>query len=309
MGLLPALDGPAAFEVCRHTERLWRPAIEAIADRHRLAGEPHRFTTGSVIVYAVGDRVIKLHEPWNQSLFETEAACLSHLDGLLSVPAPRLHATGTLEGWRYLVMERLPGQPLDQVREQLSLDELSELCTAAGRLATEIQAVPVSGPLAGMMPWPRFMAEQRAGSVAHHRAYGVPPRLLDGLEAQITDVDLDAASPVLLHTELTDTNLLVDRIEDRWRLTGVIDFEPAMVGHPLYDLPAITIFMARGVPRLCRAALAGYGIAAPDSALRRRLLALNLLHRYSRLDYFLELVGVDQYPSDWDRVATSLLGW
>ena len=31
-----------------------------------------------------------------------------------------------------------------------------------------------------------------------------------------------------------------------WRLSGVFDFEPAMLGHPLYELPAITIFVARG---------------------------------------------------------------
>ncbi len=44
--------------------------------------------------------------------------------------------------------------------------------------------------------------------------------------------------------------LMVEEQSAGWRLSGVFDFEPSMVGHHLYDLPAITMFVARGEPSL-----------------------------------------------------------
>jgi hygromycin-B 7''-O-kinase len=261
------------------------------------------------VVFAVGDHVVKLHEPWNRGDAEVEAECLDRLEGALAIATPRLVARGELEGWSYLVMTRLPGQPLSEVRAEIAPAEWPALCAAVGRLAIDLQAVPVAGPLAGTRPWAAFVAEQRAGCAARHRRLGLPEALLGDLERRLAGIDLAAEHPVLLHTELTDTNLMVVRERGRWRLAGVFDFEPAMVGHPHYDLPAITIFVARGRPDRCRAALAGYGIAEPDPALRARLLALTLLHRYSRLDFFLAQVGVDGYPGSWDEIATRLFGW
>ncbi len=142
-----------------------------------------------------------------------------------------------------------------------------------------------------------------------HRANGLPAALVDTLEEQLAGVDLSTDAPVLLHTELTDTNLMVARSDEGWRLSGVFDFEPSMLGHPLYDLPAITMFVAHGDPAACRAALTVFGAGGLDDDLRRRLLACTLLHRYSNLAFFLRQVGVDGYPPDWPGIAEALLGF
>jgi hygromycin-B 7''-O-kinase len=158
-------------------------------------------------------------------------------------------------------------------------------------------------------PWNDFIAEQRAGCTSRHRANELPEHLLATLEEQLGDVCLTTDEPVFLHTELTDTNLMVAEKVGHWQLSGVFDFEPSMLGNPLYDLPAITMFVARGDPQMCRAALAAFGAHQLDDALRGQLLACVLLHRYSHLGFFLRQVGVHGYPQDWNQVANALLGF
>lgn len=46
-----------------------------------------------------------------------------------------------------------------------------------------------------------------------------------------------------------------------WRLTGLLDFEPAMIGDPAYDLVAVGLFTTRADPHLLGQLLGAYGRA------------------------------------------------
>ena len=309
-GLVPSIADAGEFERSRRDHALWVPAVRAIAERHGLRGDLHPFSTGSVIVFGIGDdHVVKMHEPWHREHRDIEAQALSGLVGGLPVASPELHACGELEGWCYVVMQRLPGVPLSEARPKIPRRDLLGIAGAAGALASALAAVPRFRPFTPFSTWRDFITARRRDCVAVHRDNGLPTSLLATIEDQITGVALDIDDPVFLHTELTDTNLMVARVDGRWRLSGVFDFEPSMLGHPLYELPAVTIFVARGDPELCRAAVEGYGITAFDARLRRELLALTLLHRYSHIGFFLELVGVEDCPGSWPRIAELLLGF
>jgi len=309
-GLLPPIHTTAELDRLRSDEELWRPAMSEIARRHGLAGRLQLFPTGSAVVFSAGDeRVVKLHEPWHRDLFENEEACLALVQGRLPVASPELVTAGEIEGWSYLVMTRLPGQPLSEVRGQIDRTDFLAIAREVGALAQACHALPVPQSFRPFKEWSEFIDEQRAGCSARHRANDLPEHLLATVDEQVAGVSLAADQPVFLHTELTDTNLMVARSEGHWQLSGVFDLEPSMLGHPLYDLPAVTMFVARGAPDLCRAALEASGVPRLDATLRRRLLACTLLHRYSHLGFFLRQVGVQDYPSDWDQVATALFGF
>jgi hygromycin-B 7''-O-kinase len=90
---------------------------------------------------------------------------------------------------------------------------------------------------------------------------------------------------VLLHTEVMSQHLLVTGSAGRLRLSGLIDFEPAMRGEREYEFVAVGVFVAKGDARFLARTLAAYGYGRDQLGpeLRRRLLAWGILHRYSHL--------------------------
>ena len=108
------------------------------------------------------------------------------------------------------------------------------------------------------------------------------------IEAQVATTAHPEVPLVLLHTELTSLNLLVDETADGgWALSGLVDFEPAMLGPPEYELVAPAIFLCGGEGGLLRRVLGAYGYpeSQMNAALARRLMDYTLLHRYSHLGF------------------------
>ena len=87
--------------------------------------------------------------------------------------------------------------------------------------------------------------------------------------------------------------------EGRWQLSGLIDFEPAMRGEPEYEFVSVGVFTAGGDARFLARTLTSYGYhpgqLGPE--LRRRLLALGILHRYSNLSWWMERLPGPAQPT------------
>lgn len=304
--MFPAITTEEEFEALRKTPEPWLPAIRAICAAHGLSGELRLFDQGSCVLFAVGSRwVIKLFEPWTIEHYHTERAVMAHLEGALPVPTPVLVAADLLDGWGAIVMTRLEGRAMNIAWADIPPPDRLRLNREVGALAAALHALPTTG-LESLRPaWAAFIDSQRAACVERHRGHGLAPPLLSEIESLIQDVEPPPASSTLLHTELTGHNLLVARRGASWTLTGLIDFEPGMLGAPEYDLVGMSIFVGRGQPRLLRAALSAYGVADDriDANLQRTLMALTLLHRYSRLGFFWGQVSRDPMPSSLTDLA------
>ena len=144
-----------------------------------------------------------------------------------------------------------------------------------------------SATLAQIEPrWDRFIAAQIAGCRARHTRLGLPQKFLDGLDDLLRDaatlIPLDAP-PVILTGEYIPENFLLSRGGTGWRLSGLIDFGDVMTGWGEYDLLGPSAFMTAGMPRRVRSLFEGFGYSRADidPALKRRLMALMLLHRAS----------------------------
>jgi hygromycin-B 7''-O-kinase len=135
------------------------------------------------------------------------------------------------------------------------------------------------------------VASQRAQCLSRQRKLGLPALWADQIPGFLDALALSSGPPVLLHTELMREHLLVT--PDPWRLSGLVDFEPAMPGAREYEFAAVGAFLSEGDGRFLRRMLLAYGYdqSQLDAALRRRFLAW-LLHRYSDLPwYFSRLPG------------------
>ncbi|MCF6422670.1 aminoglycoside phosphotransferase family protein [Amycolatopsis tucumanensis] len=274
---LPTAETEEQFEALNPQDLA--TGVEALARRLGIRGEVSRFATGSLPVYACGDGlVLKLYPPAYPADFATESRVLRVVDGRLPVATPRVLDTGELDGWRYLLMTRLPGVPLGEV----PVAEQIRLAPALGAALAALHALDV--PDLGPSSWAGFVTEQAASAVTRQPA-------LDQVWARqipsfLDSADLGSPSPVLLHTEVMAEHVLAVPDGGGWRLSGLFDFEPAMRGAPEYEFAAIGIFVTRGSPEYLRALLDGYGLV-PDDDFPARCLAYLLLHRYSNLaSYF-----------------------
>lgn len=141
--------------------------------------------------------------------------------------------------------------------------------------------------------WAGLVERQRAVCVAEQVSFGLAQEWAEqvsfGLAQEWAEqvpgfleaVALRNQPRVLLHTEIMRQHLMV--VPDPWRLSGLVDFEPTMPG-------PVSTSSRRSAPLGPRATLASCvgdcsgaanAAGALDVALRRRMLAWALLHRYS----------------------------
>jgi hygromycin-B 7''-O-kinase len=313
MPLLPVIRTRADRLASPRDEATYVPAIREICRRHGLADDAlAKFSDGSTIVFGVGDRlVVKLFEPIYAENAATERAVLAHVHGRLGVPTPGIVAAGELEDWRYVVMDRLPGDTLASVWADVVEADRRALCRRVGEAVARLHALPVDGLRLPYPAWDAFVARQREGCVEQQRSRGLAEAWVEQVPAFLASVDLPPAEPALLHTEIMREHVLVRRGAEGWEVSGVFDFEPAMVGAPEYDFASAGIFLAGGDSALLRAFLLGCGYADADftAELPRRIMAYALLHRYSNLRWYLETIPpraattLDELAAEWFAAA------
>ncbi len=293
MPLLPVVRTPEEHRRSPRDEATYRPAVEEILRAHGLPAEGVRkFADGSTIVFSAGGVVVKFFEPIFPGEADAEAAVLRAVSRRLGVPTPGVIATGAMEGWRYVVMERLAGVQLASVWETLDVEERAALCGEVGAAVARLHEVAADALPLVVPDWEPFLAAQREGAVERQRSTGLGEPWLSQVAPFLASIDLPARPTVLLHTEVMREHVMVARDGGGWRVSGIFDFEPAMRGDPEYELGSIGIFLCGGDAALFGATLRGYGwlgdVGTP--AFRRRLMAYTLLHRYSRLSWYLDVV-------------------
>ena len=303
MPLLPVIQTREEFDGSPRDEATYAPAIREICRRHGIpVSRAAKYAGGSTIVFAIDDaHVVKLFEPIFTAAAETEAAALAHVDGRLGIPTPRVIATGEMEGWRYVIMSQLRGRPLREAWNDIPPADRPRLVGEVGAALRRQHSLATDGLVLPGPAWPDFIARQRATCVEQQRRNGLAEAWLAQIPDFLAAVDLPPMPPVLLHTEIMREHVLVTREGTaEWVVSGLLDYEPAMVGAAEYDLPCI--FLADGDPVLYGEFLRGYGLQGKDADgdFARRMMAYLLLHRYSNLRWYL-----DRFPP---KRATTLAG-
>lgn len=286
--MLPLVLTDEEWDAVVPDETVMRPGAEALCARLGVGGLPlERFAEGSVPVYAVGaEHVLKLFPAASARDGVVEERVLTRLDGALPIPTPAVRAAGEdANGWRYVLMSRMPGEGLAPAWPRVPQGDRERIARDCGEALAALHALdpePLADTL-GPGDWPAFLARQRAGAVARQRERGLAEHWLEQIPDFLAVTPLPAApGRALLHTEFMREHLLTDPA-DGWRLTGLIDFEPAMIGDPAYDLVAVGIFTTRADPRLLGRLMDAYGRRFEP----RLLLAYTLLHVYSNLPWYL----------------------
>lgn len=285
MNTLPNLRNAEELAAYRADPSRWRLIVAEIARFHGLPESELQDLGGGNLVIAAGpDHVIKFAPPPFAQELEVERLALGHLYGRLPVPTPRVHAAGERDGWRYLIMSRIPGRSLYDHWPLLTDERKVPVLVELGRALSALHEV--ESPVIGS-DWRSFLAVEIPACICRQAGWGVPPALVARIAPfahRLLDVD-DQRTP-LLHADLTGQNVLA---ADDLRLLGIIDFGDAQRGDAHYDLVTPALLLAQGRRPLLAALLDGYGLppAMRDRDLQLKLMACAAMHRFNPLTRYL----------------------
>jgi hygromycin-B 7''-O-kinase len=283
---LPTEISVQDFDTLHDDTSAWRDTITVLANRVAAGLPVHQMEEGTVLVALLGrEQVIKLYPPFLRDHFEFERAALAQLQGQISVPTPALLASGEHQGWPYVLMSQLRGVPLVQHWAGLDSSVQCRALEQIGALMNQVHALPVGGLIALAPPWGHFIAQQRQRCQGRQQRTGLPAHLLAQLDLFL-DGEPAPQSPVtpqshvILTGEYTPMNLMFD--EPSGQVCGMFDFGDGLVGPREVDWLGPLCFLAAGKAGHVAALLAGLQREL-NPPLRRHLLRLLLLHRYSNL--------------------------
>jgi hygromycin-B 7''-O-kinase len=289
--MLPHITCRADYVAVYADTPVWLPAMRAICVRHELdASALRRGALGTHVVFHAGPQVIKLFCPLWEGDVVAERAVLEHVRGL---PTPELVAQGQVEGWPYIVMTCVPGTPAGAVWDHLDRGVRIDVVRQLGGLMRTLHSQPPLAELA--TDWDAFLRERIARCDSHHSA---PEPWRSWIRERVEGFSEPPFDPVLLSADITDDHVLLGVQEGRWRITGLIDFGDAMMGHPHYEFVASLGCYTFGQPELSRGLVEAYGLALTPE-LAERLTTYCLLHKFARLEDFLQRCPVGDGPGFW----------
>lgn len=306
--VLPPAPTDAQLDALFGQSELFLPAVEAIAARHRLPTGIVRIPVGSNVLFALGaTHVLKLFAPLFHDEYVRELRAYETSAAALRLPIPELVAHGELDGWTYMALTRVPGEPVVKVWQEVPAGERVAIAAQLGEAAAMLHRAPPPASLA--VNWPLFLASQRANATLIQQGRDGPAdwvAQIDGFLDRYAPAPT-AAPLVLLHADLHNQNVLLERRRGRWRLGGVIDFGDAFVGAREYEFAAPALWICQGERPLLASFLDGYGYAPRGEDLACRLLAWTLLHRFCYLRSVRKIL-LPRRPRKLESLAEQLFG-
>jgi hygromycin-B 7''-O-kinase len=293
--LLPHIDTLEAYRPIYRETAVWLPAMREICRRHGLDARALEFAPpGSNVLFWVDhNRLIKLFPPLWADDCAREALVLSALANQSGFEVPRVHFSGEVEGWPYLVLSRLSGVSLDMIWEGLNPADRERIAVGLGSMMAELHRTPTND-LSELGPdWNTFLQGQLHTCLDTQRAAGASPAWLADIAAFYSDLPslvTPGYQPVLINADLNPEHIFCRETPAGWDVTGILDFGDAMLGHPYYEFVCPGFILA-GQPALRRMLLLAYGLnaAALTEALSRQLTAYILLHRFITVAQMAEL--------------------
>ena len=306
--LLPAAETIDEFRRARKMDvAAWTPGIHVLAARHGLEiASITRFSAGENPVFAVGEQIVlKLVPSLRSRVLQRELSFLRFLDQHADVPTARPIAHGQCENWHYLFSSRLPGRQLDHVWPQLPADDQEGLAVAMGQLLRRLHDIPLAGLELGDPAWTDWLPRSITTWTARHDTVCVPPALREDAPRFLAQQNLDQSLRAPLHDDLAPENLLVQRGDSGWHISGMIDFGNGMAGDPLFDLVAPSVVLAPAQRTVAGWILEGYDgrPSRERGPMRDHLMAYMLIHPMGDFSTFFSLYPAATACRSWAQVA------
>lgn len=270
----------------------WSSKMKGIIKKENLPeGCLARFSYGSNIVYSYNSElVIKLYPSYFKNQFDREVEVLKNIESYITiVETPRILSIGSYEGWNYLVMNELKGTLLIDLWDNLTMEEKKEFSIDLGKVMREFHSIPSDIFDRIDVDWSFFIKNQYLNMKANQKKFNLPQKLWDDLEEYVDESYINFNPKLnMLTGEFTPFNLLFFRENNKWKLTGVIDFADSFLGDNEYDLLGPILFIFNGNKETTQSFLISYGYKQEElnDSLRKKLMIYAILHRFSNINYY-----------------------
>lgn len=198
-----------------------------------LTNTIHKVTTEA------GDKLAVKHYAGGRDAFEAELVTLTLLHGTLPVP----DVVQADADHHVLVYRWIDGITLDDARK-VEAQALASIAEPLGRLVAWLAHTDATEPYE-LAPILDKAYRQLVDGRARQRL-GAP--LADALHKALEAAEPELAwgTVCLVHGDLGGRNVLVQRATtDRWRISGVLDWEQTSTGSPLFDIGSLFRYAAR----------------------------------------------------------------
>lgn len=201
--------------------------------------------------------IVRISRRMNPRFEEEEKAI--QLATQKGVPCPKVLLVENLEHegekLTFCVEERIKGEPLLDIRDSLSKDAMKKYIFEAGVILSNIHSVRVDGfgnfdKNTPYNKWSEYILEplrkiDRIKEVA--KDVGIEEKLITNVASALKDnVEIfDNTTPQLLHGDFSIKHLLVKNN----KIVGIVDFENAKGGDPVFDLAWFDYFYGEDIPR------------------------------------------------------------
>jgi aminoglycoside phosphotransferase (APT) family kinase protein len=290
---------------------------DLVADQRRLTGGT--FNAVYLVSLADGARLVVKIPPgpdtpllrYERGILGTEALYYRLAGQCPDVTVPAVVAVDTTDApGGYLVMTECPGRPWPELAPPPCGAERDELRTELGGQVARLHTITGTGfgyPSGAVGPlretWRAAFLDMVNAVLADAETFAVTlPRPISGIlewfDARAAALD-EVTTPVLVHFDLWDGNILVEATGAGHRVGAVIDAERAFWGDPLADFNSLALFGdIEQDPAFLRGYRAGGGTVTFDSAARQRL---SLYRAYLNLIMWVEAVPrqASQERRDW----------
>ena len=274
---------------------VWLEVANTILRRHRIEfTDLKRAEHGENIVVLVDDTfVLKIYTP-KKNGFNRERLALEFAQGRTTLPIPQIAAEGEIEGFYYLIIDRLPGRLMLRP-EWLTLEQPAQIALLT-QLAYGLKDLHSRDASGFHFDWREFIEVQVESVLERQTEAGGNPEWLESLPGYLeTHLSLLPDHPplVFMHGDVHFGNLRVTEDSDRPVISGLFDFADSLKGFHEYEFVAIGVLMIQGQGDLQREFFRAYGYldAEINLELRRRLMLLTILYEHSSLKRYAERLG------------------
>lgn len=181
----------------------------------------------------------------------------------------------TLVDGDWVVQQVMPGRAWAGIIPSLNRETQQNLWRELGEIVRKIHKVPGSafGPpsFGSTFPaWSDLVQSDLAGFLQDARRYGLPESTFGELRELVTrhEHELGAVPPRLIHSDLSLDHVFIDRIDHRWTISGLIDFEFARFADPISEGLLLGMLDRPDQDGERAAFLEGYGGRSDVSAIR-----------------------------------------
>lgn len=193
---------------------------------------------------------VKLAGPNAPSPYSFDRTAVLHrlVSERTAVPMPDIVAIDTSYRqwpWRYLIKTYIPGQEWAVVQPRLTADERVDAYRQIGRAVAELHSLSFSG-FGDFLADGTIQAEESYLAALAHRverhiaSSRLVQRVLSVLESRASLFNPVEAR--LCHEDLHRYNILFHRVDGRWQLATILDFDKAWAGHHEIDLARMELW-------------------------------------------------------------------